>query len=197
MRILNAAFKEFAEQGYEQASTNRIVKEAGIGKGMLFYYFKSKEELFYYLIDFGINFIIDKYLNQLDESEPDFIERHKQAAQVKMKALNENPHVFSFFGTLYVNKMAELPGELAARLIQVKELADSKRLNNIDMSLFRDDVAPELIFKLIQWSLEGYEKELINRLKGQKLTSVDYGPYWDEFYEFLAVLKKIFYKQEV
>ena len=41
-KILDAALMEFAEHGYEKASTNRIVKEAGIGKGMLFYYFKSK-----------------------------------------------------------------------------------------------------------------------------------------------------------
>lgn len=79
----------------------------------------------------------------------------------------------------------------------IRKLADSKRLKNIDMSLFRDDVAPDQVFKLIQWSLEGYEKELINNLNDQKLTSVDYDPYWDEFYDFLVVLKKIFYKQEV
>ncbi|WP_318036529.1 TetR/AcrR family transcriptional regulator [Candidatus Contubernalis alkalaceticus] len=195
--MLNAAYKEFAEQGYKQASTNRIVKDAGIGKGMLFYYFKSKEELFHYLIDYGINFVIDKYLNQLDESEPDFIERYKQAAQVKMKALNENSFIFSFFGSLYVNEEVELPDGLTARLFEVRKLADSKRLNNLDMSLFRDDVAPDLTCKLIQWSLEGYERELIVRLKGQKLTSIDYDPYWEEFYDYLAVLKKIFYKLEV
>ncbi|MGK7378723.1 TetR/AcrR family transcriptional regulator [Planococcus sp. 1R117A] len=43
--ILNAALQEFAENGYQQASTNRIVKNAGIGKGMLFYYLESKRQL--------------------------------------------------------------------------------------------------------------------------------------------------------
>ncbi|GEM01866.1 regulatory protein, tetR family [Halolactibacillus halophilus] len=36
-RIIEAAMKHFAENGYKDASTNKIVKEAGIGKGMLFY----------------------------------------------------------------------------------------------------------------------------------------------------------------
>ncbi len=164
---------------------------------MLFYYFNSKKKLFYYLIDYGINYVTENYLNRLDESEPDFIERQKLAAQIKMKALNANPHILNFLGTLHVNPEVELPGELVSKLIEARKLGDFKRLNNIDMSLFRDDVAPELIFKIIQWALEGYERELINRLKGQKLTTIDYDPYWDEFYDFLTGLKKIFYKQEV
>jgi len=72
-RILSAALEEFAEQGYERASTNRIVKKAGIGKGMLFYYFKSKRELFEYLIEYGISFVVDEYLNRIDGEEPDFL----------------------------------------------------------------------------------------------------------------------------
>jgi len=32
-RIINAALKEFARNGYEKASTNEIIKEAEIAKG--------------------------------------------------------------------------------------------------------------------------------------------------------------------
>ena len=50
-RILNAAIKEFAQKGYDSASTNEIVKEAGISKGLLFHYFKIKSSYFsFYLI---------------------------------------------------------------------------------------------------------------------------------------------------
>ena len=42
-RILDAAIREFAEHGYDKASTNSIVKEAGIAKGLLFHYFGSKK----------------------------------------------------------------------------------------------------------------------------------------------------------
>lgn len=36
-RIINAALKEFAQKGYDKASTNEIIKEAGISKGSLFF----------------------------------------------------------------------------------------------------------------------------------------------------------------
>lgn len=45
-RILNAAVAVFGEHGYEGASTNQICADAGISKGLLFHYFKSKENLF-------------------------------------------------------------------------------------------------------------------------------------------------------
>ncbi|MDF2568170.1 MAG: transcriptional regulator, TetR family [Oscillospiraceae bacterium] len=97
-RILNAAFKEFSEQGYEKASTNRIVKEAGIGKGMLFYYFKSKKDLYHYLTEHGMNFVIEEYINKIEGAETDYIERYKQISQLKIQAYAENPYVFNFFG---------------------------------------------------------------------------------------------------
>ena len=36
-RILEICIAEFAEKGYERASTNAIVRTAGIPKGTLFY----------------------------------------------------------------------------------------------------------------------------------------------------------------
>ena len=71
--ILNAALKEFADKGYEQASTNQIVKDAGIGKGMLFYYFTSKKKLYSYLVDYCIEVLEKEYLEQVDYSHTDLL----------------------------------------------------------------------------------------------------------------------------
>jgi AcrR family transcriptional regulator len=45
-RIFQAAVAEFASSGYENASMNRLVRAAGISKGSLFQYFRSKGDLF-------------------------------------------------------------------------------------------------------------------------------------------------------
>lgn len=44
--ILTAAAEAFAEHGYETASQNRIIAEAGISKGAFYYYFDDKEDLY-------------------------------------------------------------------------------------------------------------------------------------------------------
>lgn len=193
-RIRNAAFREFAEHGFEQASTNRIVKEAGIGKGMLFYYFASKKELFYYLIGYGVNFVRREYLDKLDVNERDFIKKCKQAVQAKMAAIAKNQYVFTFLGALYLEQ-ASLPPELAAMLREEMRAARVKLYANIDLSLFREDVAPEITIKLIKWSIDGIEKEIVDGLQGKKLTAIDLRSYdLSQFNSYLAVLKKIFYK---
>ncbi len=45
-KIIEAALQEFGEHGYDGASTNQICLAAGISKGLLYHYFKSKENLF-------------------------------------------------------------------------------------------------------------------------------------------------------
>ena len=45
-RMIEAAIIEFGLHGYEGASTNQICAGASISKGLLYHYFKSKENLF-------------------------------------------------------------------------------------------------------------------------------------------------------
>lgn len=49
--LLEIAQQEFIEHGYEQASINRIIAQAGISKGAMYYYFEGKEDLFITLIN--------------------------------------------------------------------------------------------------------------------------------------------------
>jgi TetR/AcrR family transcriptional regulator len=58
-RIINAAIKEFAEKGYDRASTNEIVKEAGISNGLLFHYFQNKKQMFLFLFDYCYELVTD------------------------------------------------------------------------------------------------------------------------------------------
>lgn len=48
--IMVSAIREFSQHGYEQASFNRIITNAGISKGSMYYYFESKEDLFLLLL---------------------------------------------------------------------------------------------------------------------------------------------------
>ena len=45
-RIMEAAAKEFSTFGFEQASLNRILADAGVSKGAAYYYFDDKADVF-------------------------------------------------------------------------------------------------------------------------------------------------------
>ena len=56
-RMINASLKLFALNGYKHASTDDIVTEAGISKGLLFHYFGSKLGLYTFLYDYSVRFM--------------------------------------------------------------------------------------------------------------------------------------------
>ena len=45
-QIINAAIEVFAKQGLERGKIADIAKQAGVGKGTIYEYFKSKDEIF-------------------------------------------------------------------------------------------------------------------------------------------------------
>ncbi|MFP4513800.1 MAG: TetR/AcrR family transcriptional regulator [Acidimicrobiales bacterium] len=53
--LLAAAIDEFVERGYDSASINRILAEAGVSKGQLYHHFSSKEGLFLALVEWMLD----------------------------------------------------------------------------------------------------------------------------------------------
>ncbi|OJV66832.1 MAG: hypothetical protein BGO41_05290 [Clostridiales bacterium 38-18] len=59
--ILDAAFTEFENNNYDQASINQIVKATGISKGSFYQYFDDKKDLYKYIL----NLMIQKKLEYI------------------------------------------------------------------------------------------------------------------------------------
>ena len=57
-RMINASLKIFAMKGYEHASTDDIVREAGISKGLLFHYFINKIGLYSFIYDYSVKYLM-------------------------------------------------------------------------------------------------------------------------------------------
>ena len=47
--IVQAALDEFAAHGFHDASLNRVIEQAGISKGSMYYYFSGKGDLYAYV----------------------------------------------------------------------------------------------------------------------------------------------------
>src|SRR5574342_213283 len=106
-RIINAAIKEFAEKGYDRASTNEIVKEAGISKGLLFHYFQNKKQLFLFVFDYCYELVVDEFYKKINLQETDFFKRMRQAIIVKMEMLSTYPDIFKFIQEVFMEESAE------------------------------------------------------------------------------------------
>jgi TetR/AcrR family transcriptional regulator len=192
-QIRKAALREFAREGYERASTNNIVKEAGIAKGTLFYYFRNKQALFDYLVKYVINYVETEYLERVDFSEPDFLARYWKAAQIKLESYLCDKEAFEFLGAMYLRQENQT---LLQQLDALYQDAMGRMLSDLNTSLFRTDITVEYAMKIATWAMEGYQSELQARLQGQDLSTLNMKPYWDEFSEFLQVLRILLYKKQ-
>lgn len=64
--IMDAALHIFAEKGFAAASINMIAKRAGISKGLIYNYFKSKEDLIKTILINGFDEFLDVFDSNKD-----------------------------------------------------------------------------------------------------------------------------------
>ena len=69
-RIVDAAIAEFAENGYKGASMNALVKRAGISKGAIFKYFRTKKGLFAFVYNTALQHV-KAYLRAVRDGSTD------------------------------------------------------------------------------------------------------------------------------
>ncbi|WP_172844416.1 TetR/AcrR family transcriptional regulator [Tumebacillus algifaecis] len=71
--IFQAAIDVFSEKGFDKATMDDIATRANVAKGTIYYHFKSKEELFFFLVEEGVELLRDgveaKLLPEMDPKE--------------------------------------------------------------------------------------------------------------------------------
>lgn len=95
-RMINAALKIFALHGYRHASTDDIVREAAISKGLLFHYFGSKLGLYTFIYDYSVRYMTLELKSAVAAGEKDLFEITKQTEQAKLQALRGYPYMQQF-----------------------------------------------------------------------------------------------------
>lgn len=193
-RIINAAIKEFAQKGYNNASTNEIVKEAGISKGLLFHYFQNKKQLFLFLFDYCYEIIADEFYKKINLMETDFFNRIRQAVLIKMELLTKYPDIFKFIQDAYMEDSTEIKVELEKKIKGLNDTNIGKIYEGIDVSKFRDDVDVQKILKIITWTFEKMSDEELSKAKLSPTHEIDYQKIKIEAEEYFEILTKCFYK---
>lgn len=194
--ILRAALNIFAVKGYKDASTNKIVKEAGISKGTLFYYFKNKEGLYHYLIDYSLEVIKKEYIRHIDYTTLDIIKRMENNSKIKYQYFQKYPEVNYFLSTVLYSELEHLPASYQEKfqdLIQTS-LGKMSKQEKIQENLFKEHINPEKAARIIKLSIEGYFAELAETFKQKQIQAIDFDTLWEEFDEYLDTLREIFYK---
>lgn len=190
VRLINAAMKEFGENKFEKASTNVIVKEAGISKGLLYHYFNSKKDLYNYLFDYTIKAIIVPIAEQVGLEDSDVIRRIEKIAKLKVKILDEMPALVTFSKTMYEGMDYEEIKKFFEKYNPIP--LDMYYSHNVDNSLFKEGVNVTMAIKTIQYTFEKVgDIYLTQRNMG---TEPDIEHVFHEVEELLAHFRSTYYK---
>lgn len=153
-RMINAALKIFALNGYNHASTDDIVKEAHISKGLLFHYFESKIGVYSFLYDYSSKYMTLEFSSAIDPSETSYFEVRRQMEAAKMQTLKTYPYMQVFLNSCAVENIAE-----AAIAIEESRNNFEKNMESILSKTDRNELmskknAPAFI-KMMDYSING------------------------------------------
>lgn len=151
-RIIKAALKEFAVKGYEEASTNNIVKEAGISKGMIFHYFENKKNLYLYILDYCAELYFQKTKEICEKSHNSAFEKFNQLLEERTEWLKGE----MYLGIIISNALlCNLPNELqliaTEKTQSLIERMKKVMLNNIDTLDFNENVDLNKVFDMFSF----------------------------------------------
>ncbi len=194
--ILNAALKEFALQGYDNASTNVIAKNAGISKALMFHYVSSKQELFFVVYDYFSELIKREYFELMDYGEKDIFEKLRKSYLLQLKLSEKYPWVLEFGRLSHVTNSNEVNSELEIRTRKDQESCYPKLFDGIDESRFRKGLDIEKCKQIIFWSNIGFANEVLEGMRNGDSASLDYDIIVLKLEEYFVELRKIFYLQD-
>ena len=193
-KILEVAIREFADKGFEKASTNEIVKEAGISKGILFHYFQNKKNLFLFVYDYFMELCMDEFYKKVDMDERDIFIKLRQISSFKLELMYKYPMIFKFFEASIAEKSNEVKSEIEERKKRLIESNYSKVFNNINVSKFRDNVDVSRSMNIILWTLQGLGESELQKAKTTASKKANYEKIFAEMDIYIDIFKKCFYK---
>ena len=187
-RMINAALKVFAINGYKHASTDDIVAEASISKGLLFHYFGSKLGLYTFLHDYSVRFMKLELTTGVSSSVSDYFEIRKQIEFAKMQVLKNYPYMQQFLDRCAAENVSEALTAIESQRDAIREVY-SNLINQADRTLFAENVSFEKLNTMLDYTISG--------LMASRFGDESFHPemLYEETITYLDMMKRISYKQ--
>lgn len=189
--ILLSAIEEFFHYGFKDASTNRIVEKAEISKGSLYYYFGNKSDLYSSCQSYSFDIFMD-YVKNYTQTYEGFIERLIRVNSFKQKFQSQHPEVLNFFIPQYYKGL--FPEEILKELKQLDYEFKLRLAEDINYSLFRDDINVDHAMQLIIWTIQGYETDIEQQAISNSFNFDNLEQCFENSHIYFETLKKVYYK---
>lgn len=186
-RMINAALKVFAMHGYRHASTDDIVREAAVSKGLLFHYFQSKLGVYSFIYDYSVRYMILEMRTAVDPNEKDLFEVTKQVEMARMKAMRGYPYMQQFLNRSVSEDVSEALLAIEEKRGALEAAADSV-YEQVDYTQLPPQIDGEKLRKMMDFTVKG--------LLSERFQDASFQPemLYDEICDYINMMKKIVYQ---
>lgn len=154
--IINAAIKVFAQNGYEHASTDTMIKEAGISKGLLFHYFGNKKNLYQYVLEYSARYLMMELSQCIHADEKNFFDRVISVEKNKIRMLQNYRFLDLFLLNCETEQEEEVKDCAKKWSDEIKECYQ-KIWEGSDIALLRGNLALADAVGIVTLCMNGYK----------------------------------------
>ncbi|OPH47811.1 hypothetical protein BC351_39495 [Paenibacillus ferrarius] len=151
-KVLDAAAKIFALDGYHPASITQICEEAKISNGALYKYFKNKEDLFFAVLDRCVNLMVNEIVTIYSSN-------HNTGLAIRMllQATEKLADNYRDYLTIYADLGSSSHTVFAAETSEKFELTVSKYLRRVvEDGKRRNEFNTQLDDNLLTFFIDNY-----------------------------------------
>ncbi len=153
-RMINAALKIFALNGYKNSSTDDIVKQARISKGLLFHYFASKLGLYSFLYSYSVRYFFMEIEGAVGKEERDFFKLYHGIEQAKFMVLRNYPYMKLFLDRAETETVSEALLATQDNRLQYRQWTEELE-KRADMSFAGSEADAEKLLKMVRYTMMG------------------------------------------
>ena len=166
--LLECAANEFAQHGYRGASLNRIIAGAGLSKGVFYYYFDDKADLFETVVGYAFDHVVGSTRVDVAALDRESFWPALQQMYVELLPKTHDLPWLAGIGKL-AYQSAEDPEleELVARhFLDIRRFVMDLLQRGRDVGAVRDDGPLELLVAMVFGALEASDRWFVETWDG-------------------------------
>ncbi|MCI9526950.1 MAG: TetR/AcrR family transcriptional regulator [Lachnospiraceae bacterium] len=185
--IFTAGVCEFADCGYENSSTNRIAKKAGISKGSLFKYFPTKED--FYVLDEITAELISSLEEKVNTFSTDIFQRIIEYSVLEFSWYILHPQKAKMIVRAFTKSDTDIYRKTVLKYSNREQDIYYWLLQDIDTAQFRWD--RQKTVAMIKWFLKGFNDDFLTRIQKQAYSDLEMieKEYVKDLSEYIEMLK--------
>lgn len=161
--IINAGYRVFSENSYKNSPMSEIAEAAGIGKSLLFYYFRNKKELYLFLWENCAETTIEFLTRYECYNQKELFESMERGMRAKMEIIRLYPYMGNFVIKAFYEKDPEISAAIQESYHRYFNLKADKTRLNFDPEQFIPGLDISMMYREMYWASEGYLWETVQR----------------------------------